>query len=331
MPTYAITGASGYIGTRMTRHLLDADPENRVLGFDVRPPRVTDPRLTFHSLDVRDERLRDLLAAQPIEALLHFAFVLEPMYDEREMRDIDLNGTRNVLEGALAAKVPQLIATSSTTAYGPRRDNPVPLTESDPPLAGPEHGVYAHDKRLMDEMLGDFARAHAGIKVCTIRPCIVLGPNVGNYIASMLLRQPFVSLFDGNDPPLQFVHEDDVIALIARCLERKADGVWNAVGTGLLKVSDLARMQGKKAIKVPYWVARGIIWLQQRGRLLPYSFKPAVLDFFRYPWVASGAKAERDLAFVPRYSSQACFEILLERRSDALAAFDAQMRARGKR
>src|SRR5262249_30714219 len=45
MPAYAITGSSGYIGTRTTRRLLDADPENRVIGFDVRPPRVADPRL----------------------------------------------------------------------------------------------------------------------------------------------------------------------------------------------------------------------------------------------------------------------------------------------
>src|SRR5262249_15098759 len=225
----------------------------------------------------------------------------------------------------------RVVAPWWTAACGPRRDNRVPLTENDPPLAGPEHGIYAHDKRLMDEMLGDFARAHAAVKVCTIRPCIVLGPNVGNYIASMLVRQPFTALLDGNDPPFQFVHEDDVVALIARCLEREADGVWNAVGTGMLKVSDLARLQHKRTVKVPYPLRGGVICLQQPAKLLPFSFKPAVLDFFRYPWVASGAKAERELGFVPRFSSQQCFEILLARKQEALAAFDAQMRARGKR
>src|SRR6266702_1832612 len=147
MATYAITGASGYIGTRMTRHLLDADPENRVLGFDVREPRIADPRLAFQTLDVRDRRLGAALAAQPIRSLLHFAFVLDPLYDEREMHDIDVNGTRNVLEAALAAGVPHVLATSSTTAYGALPDNPVPLTEEDPPRATPDF-VYAHDKRL---------------------------------------------------------------------------------------------------------------------------------------------------------------------------------------
>src|SRR5262249_20517438 len=321
MPTYAITGASGYIGTRMTRHLLDPDAENRVLGFDVRPPRVSDPRFTFQHLDVRDRRLDAALAAQPLRTLLHFAFILDPLYDVREMHDVDVNGTRNVLEAALAAKVPHVVATSSTTAYGALPDNPVPLTEDDPPRATPAFS-YAHDKRLMDEMLADFARAHAAVKVCTIRPCIVLGPNVANYIASLMLRQPFVSLLDGGDPPYQFVHEDDVVALIARCVERQADGVWNAVGAGTLKVSELAQIQGKRAIHVPHALARGIVWATQRARLLPFALPPGILDFFRWPWVASGAKAERELAFKPRYSSRACFDILLERRREVLAAFD---------
>jgi UDP-glucose 4-epimerase len=331
MPTYAITGASGYIGTRMTRHLLDADPENRVLGFDVRAPRVADPRFEFQYLDVRDRRLAGALAAAPpIRSLLHFAFVLDPLYDEREMRDIDINGTRNVLEAALAANVPHVLATSSTTAYGALRDNPVPLDENDPPRAEPDF-VYAHDKRLMDEMLGDFARAHAAVKVCTLRPCIVLGPNVANYIVYLMLRQPMVALLDGLDPPYQFVHEDDLVGLIARCLERQADGVWNAVGSGTVKVSELATLQGKRAVYTPYRAARGVVWLTQRTKLLPFSLPPGILDYFRWPWIASGQKAERELGWKPRYSSRACFDIVVERRKAVLEAFDAQIRTRGKR
>jgi len=35
--TYAITGSSGYIGTRVCRHLLDSEPDCRIVGIDVRP------------------------------------------------------------------------------------------------------------------------------------------------------------------------------------------------------------------------------------------------------------------------------------------------------
>jgi len=330
MPTFAITGAAGYLGTRMTRHLLDADPENRVIGVDVRPGRIDDPRFELHTLDVRDRRLGDLLAGKDVRSLLHFAFVLDPFYDEDEMHDIDVRGTRMVLEAALVAGVSHVIATSSTTAYGALPDNPIPLTESSPPRARPSF-AYAHHKRLMDEMLGDFARAHPEIALCTIRPCIVLGPNVANYIATTLLRQPVVSLLDGADPPFQFVHEDDVVSLIALCLERRAAGVFNAVGDGLMPASQLAARQGKRALFVPYKLAYGATWAIHRARLLPFALPPGILDFFRYPWVASGDKAKLELGFAPRHSTEECFDIVVGRKAEIVAAFEEQIRARGKR
>jgi UDP-glucose 4-epimerase len=330
MPTYAITGASGYIGTRMTRKLLDADPENRVLGFDVRPPRIEDPRLTFTRMDVRDAGLADALARQPIASLLHFAFILDPFYDEHEMHDIDVNGTRNALKAARAAGIKHIVATSSTTAYGAHPDNPVPLTESDPPRAA-QAWVYAYDKRLMDELLSEFARANPEIGVCTIRPCIVLGPTVANYIAANMLQQPVVSLLDGLDPPYQFVHEDDLVELIGLVVARRSAGVFNAVGGGTLRISDLAAMQKKRAMYVPYKLARGVVWAIQKTRLLPFSMTPGILDFFRYPWVASGDKAERELGFKAKHDSRACFELIVGRKKEVLSAFARQIRARGKK
>src|SRR5215470_11549639 len=141
MPTYAITGSSGYIGSRMVEALL-ARPESRVIGIDVRPPRVAPPGLEFHQVDVRDAAVADVLAGRDVSALLHFAFIVDPLYDAAEMRDIDLGGT---------AKVPHIVATSSTSAYGALADNPVPLREDDPCRAAAPFN-YAYDKRLMDDM-----------------------------------------------------------------------------------------------------------------------------------------------------------------------------------
>src|SRR5262245_36072414 len=110
MATYAITGSSGYVGTRMTRLLLEADPDNRIIGFDVRPPRLEADRLQFHHLDVRDPQLAERLVGRGVRSLLHFAFVLDPFYDEAEMRDIDLGGTRNVLAAVERAGIGHLLA-----------------------------------------------------------------------------------------------------------------------------------------------------------------------------------------------------------------------------
>jgi UDP-glucose 4-epimerase len=330
MATFAITGSSGYVGTRMTRWLLDADPAHRVIGFDVRPPRISDERLEFHQLDVRDVSLGERLRGRGVQTLMHFAFVLDPMYDEAEMHDIDVGGTRNVLAAVKTAGIGHLVATSSTTAYGARPDNPTPLHESDP-LRAIETFRYAHDKRLMDELLQSFAREHPDIAVCIVRPCIVLGPNVGNYIAAMMIAQPAPALIDGRDVPLQYVHEDDLVRLIARCVERRAAGAFNAVGEGVLTTREAARLQGKRALPVPHVALRAAVWGVWKLRLLDFSLPPGILDFFRWPWIASGDKARRELDFVPAHSSRACFEILLSRKDEVRRAFRDQMRARGKR
>jgi UDP-glucose 4-epimerase len=329
MPVYAITGSSGYVGTRMTRRLLES-PDNRVIGFDVRPPRVESDRLEFHNMDVRDRRIAAVLKGRGVHSLLHFAFVLDPFYDEKEMSDIDLGGTRNVLDAVLAAGIPHLLATSSTTAYGALPDNPVPLPETAPTRAGREF-IYAHDKRLMDEMLRDFAAAHPDLKVCIVRPCIVLGPNVANYIAVNLITQPVVVMLDGADIPLQFVHEDDLVELIATLLKCHTGGVYNAVGEGTLSMREIADMQRKRTVKLPLGMIRGAVWAVQRTRLLDFSMPPGILQFFRHPWVASGEKALREVGFRPKFTSRDCFGILLERKREVVDGFKVQMKARGKR
>ena len=330
MSTYAITGSSGYVGTRMTRWLLDASPDNRVIGFDVRPPRITSDRLEFHHLDVRDPSLAQKLEGRGVVSLLHFAFILDPIYDEKEMTDIDLGGTRNVLQAVVQAKIGHLLATSSTTAYGALADNPVPLREEEPTRATRDF-VYAHDKALMDQMLRDFQAQHPEVSVCVVRPCIVLGPTVSNYIAATMLSQPVTALLDGQDPALQFVHEDDLVRLIALCVERRAKGVFNAVGDGTITSSEAARMQGKRVMKVPYKAAYGLVWGVQRLKVLDFNMPPGILAFFRYSWVASGEKAKRDLGFQPTHTTRECFEIILQRKREIVDAFKAQMRARGKR
>jgi UDP-glucose 4-epimerase len=329
MPTYAITGAAGYLGSRMTRHLLETDAEARVIGIDVRPARHSDPRLEHHLLDVRSPRLGELLRERGVDVVLHFAFVVDPFYDEAAMHDIDVGGTKNVLAAVRAAGVGHLVATSSTTAYGALADNRVPLLETDPVRAAPSY-AYAHDKRLMDELLSEFAAAHPDVTVCTIRPCIVLGPTVANYIVYTLLGPPFATLVDGADPLIQFVHEDDVVRLVALCVARRAAGAWNAVGSGMLTLREVAALRRRPALPVPGWLAHGLTSTVHRFRLLPFALPPGVLDFFRHPWVASGEKARRELGFEPTYTSRQCLEIVLADQKSIFAEFERRMRARGR-
>src|SRR4029078_10661189 len=122
---------------------------------------------------------------------------------------------QNVLEAAAAAGVGQMVVTSSTTAYGAFPDNPVPLSEDDPVRGSPEFS-YARDKAESDRLCQLWALEHPERAMTIVRPCIVFGPDVDNYIVRLWTRQPFRADFGMADQPLQFVHVDDVAeALIA--------------------------------------------------------------------------------------------------------------------
>ena len=114
---YLITGGSGYIGTRLVQRLAEREETERVVIADIRPPTAFRPKVTYERLDVRDAAAaRELLAGEQPDALVHLAFVLNPMHDERTMYEIDVGGTHNVLEAASAAGTQQVLVTSSATA-----------------------------------------------------------------------------------------------------------------------------------------------------------------------------------------------------------------------
>src|SRR5919199_6325665 len=106
---YVITGGSGYIGSRLIERLVERDDVERGVIADIRPPRSFRPKVEFAKLDVRDAAgVRALLERERPDALVHLAFVLNPMRDEYAMYDIDVGGTHNVLGAASATGVGQL-------------------------------------------------------------------------------------------------------------------------------------------------------------------------------------------------------------------------------
>ena len=90
---YLITGGSGYIGGRLTDELAGREETEKIVDVDLRPPPRTWPNHEFVKADIRDRRrMQELLEKHEIDALLHFAFVLNPIRNEARMYDIDVNG-----------------------------------------------------------------------------------------------------------------------------------------------------------------------------------------------------------------------------------------------
>ena len=302
---YVVTGGSGYIGTRLVSLLAERDETERVVIADLRPPRAKRPKIDFEPLDVRDAgRCRELLERTRPDALVHLAFILNPMRDERTMYDIDVNGTSNVLEAAAAAGVGQVLVTSSTTAYGAFPDNPVPLTEEHP-VRGVADFEYARDKTESDRLCQLWALQHPERVMTIVRPCIVFGPNVDNYISHAWTDQPFLVDVGGAHTPVQFVHEDDLVDAITGLLEGRHAGIYNITGDGTLNWGESAELIGMKVRRMPFrlaWRIGSIMWRAGRAETPPGN-----LHFLLHPWVASNEKVKRTLDWRPRYTSRQAF------------------------
>ena len=181
---YLITGGSGYIGGRLTELLVGArrDRARSSTSTSVRRPGpVAEGR--FVRGDVRDRAaIRELLEREQPDALVHLAFLLNPIRDEARMYDIDVNGTHAVLWAASEAGIEQVLVTSSATAYGALPDNPMPIAE-DWPVRGQPDFSYARDKAEADRVCQLWAADHPDRVMTIVAPCIVFGPNVDNYIS----------------------------------------------------------------------------------------------------------------------------------------------------
>jgi UDP-glucose 4-epimerase len=306
---YVITGGSGYIGSRLVDLLSRREETDRIVICDLAPPAAYRPKTEFERVDVRDrDSVRTVLQRAEADALIHLAFILNPSHDEHLMYDVDVNGTHNVLEAAAAAGTKQVLVTSSSTAYGAFPDNPVPLTEDDP-VRGVASFAYARDKTESDRLCQLWAAAHLDRLMTIVRPCIVFGPNVDNYLVRLWTKAPFSADAGQLDNPIQFVHEDDVVEAITALLLGRHAGPFNVAGDGLMTLRECAEVIDSPIRRMPLRAYRGLARAMWRARLS--EAPPGQIEFALHPWIVSNEKLKRTTGWSPKHTSRETFEITM--------------------
>ncbi|HEY1594878.1 MAG TPA: NAD-dependent epimerase/dehydratase family protein [Thermoleophilaceae bacterium] len=308
---YLVTGGSGYIGSRLVERLSQRDDVERILICDVRPPASFRPKAEYQQLDVTDKaRVREVVEREKPDVLVHLAFLLNPIHDLDRMYEVDVGGTQNVLEAAESAGVQQMLVTSSATAYGAFPDNPVPITEEQTVRGVPDF-EYARDKAECDRLCQIWALRNPDRVMTIVRPCIVLGPNVNNYIVRLWTDQPFQMDVGGGDTPMQFVHEDDLVEGLMLLMDGRHGGAFNVGGDGTISINECGDIIGMKRRKMPLgvaWKLAGVMW-----KLHQSETPPGNLHFALHPWVVSNDKL-KSVGWAPRHSTRETFEIAMRAR-----------------
>jgi UDP-glucose 4-epimerase len=291
----AITGSSGYYGRKLIDQIRAVAPEVRIFGCDVVAARESAPD-EFVTLDVRDPNLPGTLQAFAPDTIVHLAFVVNPTHDDREMRSINVDGSRNVFAAVRTLRPKRFLMASSATVYGSFPDNPVPADETWPIRARPNYR-YAVDKTEIERLIVELGRDVPEVAISWTRPAIIYGPQVDNYLSKFLIYLRVIILMDGFDCPLQFVHEDDVAAATWQILQAGGRGPYNIGPPDWVHLSEIAKYSGRPIITLPFWLVRGITTCWWSLRLPMFEFPVGMLYFLRYPWVAAPNRLERELGF----------------------------------
>lgn len=172
MPRALITGGTGFIGSNVALRLLQQGWTVRLLERPGSSRVLEDGPFEHVTGDVLSPDTL-LPAMKGIDVLFHAAGVVDHGRQGAErMRQVNVEGTRYVMEAALAARVERVVHTSSAAALGIHPETVV--DESFRFNVEPEQFAYGHSKHLAEQIV--LAAVRKGLPAVIVNPTTAIGP-----------------------------------------------------------------------------------------------------------------------------------------------------------
>lgn len=301
-----VTGGNGFVGLNIVSALKNAGHEVTAIVREGSNITYLEP---FGATIVRGglddaSALADVMGGA--DAVIHTAGNTSCDWrDLPKLEEVNVTGTRNVVDAAIATGVRRLVFTSTTSTVG-ASDDPSRVADETVPLTGYRaNSPYAFTKlRAEDIVLG--ANAH-GLETVVLNPAEVLGAYDYNMqwgrmlIAAHYDQLPF-------DPPggASFCAAADVGQAHVSALERGRPGERYLLAGPNIRFARFLEVIGQelgRPFKVPQTNYR---WLRTKARLreqlAPFGVKPPAVDAYRMrvlgcTYYYDSSKAERDLGY----------------------------------
>jgi UDP-glucuronate 4-epimerase len=244
MRTILVTGAAGFIGYHVSRHLLDRgdrvvalDNLSRYYDVQLKRDRLAQlagrPAFEFHQVDLVDRTaLNELIASVHPQGVVHLAAQAGVRYSLVEPQvyvDTNLTGFANILECCRHEKVEHLVFASSSSVYGANTQMPFSVHQNvDHPLS-----LYAATKKANELMAHSYAHLF-GLPCTGLRFFTVYGPwgrpdmALFGFTRAILANEP-IDVFNHGRMRRDFTYVDDIAEGVIRTLDRpaKPDPGWD--------------------------------------------------------------------------------------------------------
>ncbi|EIM81632.1 NAD-P-binding protein [Stereum hirsutum FP-91666 SS1] len=187
-----VTGASGFVGSHVVDHLLDAGHKVRGTSRAGKASRVRDAYKSygdqFELVVVDDFATSDLSGAlQGVDAVIHVASPLPGATSVEVILTSAVSGTIRVMDAIAEAGVNKVIVTSSVSSlfdldylwtdrvFGEKDWSSATREDALKPGVHPLT-IYAVSKTLSEKAIRDFETKHPDMDIATIHPSYIYGP-----------------------------------------------------------------------------------------------------------------------------------------------------------
>ena len=314
MKRVLVTGGSGFLGTSVVAALAAHADVSSVISGDLREPTNPLDGVIYEKLDVTDGgEVLAVLSRHRVDTVVHLAAIVNPAPSvTREMEyQVDVEGTRNVLEACVATGVRRIVVSSSGAAYGYHRDNPDWIDE-DWPLRGNPEFAYSDHKRQVEHLLALARVQHAQLEQVVFRIGTILGDTVDNQITALFQGRRVVQIA-GSLSPFVFIWDADVVACMVRAATIGPVGIFNLAGDGALTIPDIASALAKRRLVIPAWLLAAVLFVGRALRVARYG--PEQVRFLRYRPVLLNTRLKQEFGFTPSKSSAQAFTAWQQRPS----------------
>lgn len=310
-----VTGATGNVGSGVLGALVEDPSVDEIVGVARRLPTETPAKVRWVAADVATDELDVFEGA---DAVIHLAWMIQPVRDEATLERVNVEGTRRVLSAVRRHRVETFVVASSVGAYsfGPKE---VPVDETWP-TDGIRTSIYSRQKAEVERMLAAAALEAGAPRIVRMRTSLVFSERAASEIARLFLgpfaptrtigrrRLPIVP----RHPRLTFqvTHTDDIGRAYLAAIHADFEGPVNVAASPPVDADALAGVLGARPVRTPAWLLRGGAGLTHFLRVQPTS--PGWIDLaFGVPTMATRVARDR-LGWEPRRSATEAIADLLD-------------------
>lgn len=313
--TSLVTGASGFLGGRLTEMLRSHGEEVRALVRTERDAAALTARGVRCVIGGLDDKPRITEAAKGVRHIFHCAGLSSDWGDWASFYESNVVGVANLLE--VAERLPhlaRLVHVSTTDVYG------YPEVACDERAAMRDVALPYNRSKCMGEQLVQRAHRETGLKTTIVRPASIYGPRSKDFVVEVArtLVAGLMPVIDGGHARAGLVYVDDVVTamLDATASPAAVGGIYNlrhpedvtwraffeAFAARLLARPRFVSLGGRLAFRIGAALERLHRLLASRRR--PLMTRHAVQIFGRDQGFDI-EHAKRDLGFAPRFDLDA--------------------------